>query len=158
MKSIILIVRRGMNSTKDLDDQDNNDNASILNSAVNRPEQSRLDIVTSMDEFIFQMLKIRRTLLYISISALILAPLAIGLSLFLMSHPTFFAVLEIENEFGIVLGILLVLLIIISITMIIAGIRQCRSIVVKWTKGYREFQREREEADRKIAGEYGIET
>jgi hypothetical protein len=147
-----------MNPAKDQDDHDNKDSVSISNSAMTRTEQSRLDIVTSMDDFIFQILKIRRTLLYISISALILAPLAIGLSLFLISHPTFFAVLEIENEFGVVLGILLVLLIVISITMIIAGIRQCRSIVVKWTKGYREFQREREEADRKIAEEYGIET
>jgi hypothetical protein len=147
-----------MNPAEDQDDHDNKDSVSISNSAITRTEQSRLDIVTSMDDFIFQILKIRRTLLYISISALILAPLAIGLSLFLISHPTFFAVLEIENEFGIVLGILLVLLIVISITMIIAGIRQCRSIVVKWTRVYREFQREREEADRKIAEEYGIET
>ena len=147
-----------MTPDENLDNHDNNDNATNPNSAVTRAEHSRLDIVTSMDDFIFQILKIRRSLLYISISALILAPLAIGLSFFLISHPTFFAVLEIENEFGIVLGILLILIIIISITMIIAGIRHYRSIVVKWTKGYREFQREREEADRKIAEEYGIET
>jgi len=147
-----------MTPDENLDNHDNNDYATNPNSAVTRAEHSRLDIVTSMDDFIFQILKIRRSLLYISISALILAPLAIGLSFFLISHPTFFAVLEIENEFGIVLGILLILIIIISITMIIAGIRHYRSIVVKWTKGYREFQREREEADRKIAEEYGIET
>jgi hypothetical protein len=147
-----------MTPDENLDNHDNNDNATNPNSAVTRAEHSRLDIITSMDDFIFQILKIRRSLLYISISALILAPLAIGLSFFLISHPTFFAVLEIENEFGIVLGILLILIIIISITMIIAGIRHYRSIVVKWTKGYREFQREREEADGKIAEEYGIET
>ncbi|HEY7571875.1 MAG TPA: hypothetical protein VH796_10960 [Nitrososphaeraceae archaeon] len=147
-----------MNPDENLDGHGNNDDSSSSNSSVTRTEHSRLDIVTSMDDFIFQILKIRRTLLYISISAIILAPLAIGLSLFLISHPTFFAVLEIENEFGIVLGILLILIIIISVTMIIAGIRHYRSIVVKWTKGYREFQREREEADRKIAEEYGIET
>jgi hypothetical protein len=147
-----------MTPDENLDNHYNKDNATNPNSAVTRAEHSRLDIVTSMDDFIFQILKIRRSLLYISISALILAPLAIGLSFFLISHPTFFAVLEIENEFGVVLGILLILIIIISVTMIIAGIRHYRSIVVKWTKGYREFQREREEADRKIAEEYGIET
>ncbi len=152
----MVIVFRDMKDSED--HRDNKNNISNHNSAVTRTEHSRLDIITTMDDFIIQMLKIRKTLLYISISALILAPLAIGLSLFLISHPTFFAVLEIENEFGIVLGILLVLLIIISIMMIIAGIRQCRSIVVKWTKGYREFQRERDKADRKIAEEYGIET
>jgi hypothetical protein len=150
-----------MNPDENLDGHGNNDDTTTTtntNTSVARTEHSRVDIVTSMDDFIFQILKIRRTLLYISISAIILAPLAIGLSLFLISHPTFFAVLEIENEFGIVLGILLILIIIISVTMIIAGIRHYRSIVVKWTKGYREFQREREEADRKVAEEYGIET
>ena len=146
-----------MNPAKNRDNHDNKDNVSIPNSTITRTGHSRLDIVTSMDDFIFQMLKIRRTLLYISISALILVPLAIGLSLFLISHPTFFAVLEIEmisyrpwHTVG-------------SANHYFYHDDYCRdlampSIVVKWTKGYREFQREREEADRKIAEEYGIET
>jgi hypothetical protein len=108
-----------------------------------------------MDDFISQILKIRKTLLGVSISAMILAPLAIGLSFFLISHPTFFAVLEIENEFGIALIILLAVLIIISVIWIVAGIKQYRSIVLEWTKMYKQFLTDKEEADRKIAEEYG---
>jgi hypothetical protein len=36
-----------------------------------------------------------------------MAPIAIGLSIFLLLHPSFFAILEMENEFGIVLSVLL---------------------------------------------------
>jgi hypothetical protein len=81
---------------------------------ANGTEYVRLHLVTMMDDFINQILKIRRTLLGVSLSALILAPVAIVLSLFLLRHQTFFAVLEVENEFGIVLSILLLLIVIIS--------------------------------------------
>lgn len=60
-----------------------------------------------MDSFIEQITAIRKTLLGVSISALILAPLAIGLSIYLSLHRSFFAILEIENEFGLVLSIIL---------------------------------------------------
>jgi hypothetical protein len=125
------------------------------NTVVTRADNSRLEIITAMDDFISQILKIRKTLLGVSISAMILAPLAIGLSFFLISHPTFFAVLEIENEFGIALIILLAVLIIISVIWIVAGIKQYRSIVLDWTKMYKQFLTDKEEADRKIAEEYG---
>ncbi len=63
---------------------------------------SRHDILSLLDSFIDQIHQIRRTLLGVSISALVLSPLAIALSIYLMLHPSFFAVLEIENEFGLV--------------------------------------------------------
>ena len=65
-------------------------------------EVSRSNILILMDSFIEQITGIRKMLLGVSISALILAPFAIGLSLYLIVHPSFFAVLEIENEFGLV--------------------------------------------------------
>lgn len=68
---------------------------------------TRENILSLMDSFIEQITSIRKTLLGVSISALILAPFAIGLSVYLILHPSFFAILEIENEFGFVLIILL---------------------------------------------------
>jgi hypothetical protein len=133
----------------------NTNNFSSSNTASIGTDYSRLEIITAMDDFINQILKIRKTLLGVSISAMLLASLAIGLTFFLVAHPTFFAVLEIENEFGIVLSTLLALLMIISIMWIIAGIKQYRSIVLEWTKGYKQFLTVKEEADRKIADEYG---
>jgi hypothetical protein len=121
-------------------------------------EHVRLHLVTMMDDFINQILKIRRTLLGVSLSALILAPVAIVLSLFLLRHHTFFAVLEVENEFGIVLSILLLLIVIISTMWIIAGIKQYHSIGRTWSKKFKAYQKHKEEADRKIAEQYGIGT
>ena len=100
-------------------------------------------------------MKIRKTLLGVSISALVLSPLAIGLSIYLILHPSFFAVLDIENEFGIVLSILLAAVIIISSIWLVTGIKQYSSIS-SWNKRYNEYLKEKEEIDRKIALQYGL--
>src|ERR671935_3273991 len=76
-------------------------------SNVSSSSSSRYNILTLIETFIEQIFRIRKTLLGVSISAIIMAPIAIGLSVFLLRHPSFFAVLEIENEFGIVLSVLL---------------------------------------------------
>jgi hypothetical protein len=108
-----------------------------------------------MDSFIEQITSIRNTLLRVSISALLLAPLTIGLSVYLILHPSFFAILEIENEFGPVLTILLGAVFVISFIWLISGIRQYRSIS-PWNKRYDEYKKEKEDMDRKIVIEYGF--
>jgi hypothetical protein len=75
-------------------------------SASPATDKARENILGLMDSFIEQITTIRKILLGVSISALLLAPLAIGLSVYLIFHPSFFAILEIENEFGLVLSIL----------------------------------------------------
>ena len=118
-------------------------------------EVARENILSLMDNFIEQITNIRRTLLGVSISALVLAPLAIGLSVYLILHPSFFAILEIENEFGLVLSILLGAVLIISSIWLISGIRQYRSMS-SWSKRYNEYKKEKEDMDRKIALQYGL--
>ena len=117
--------------------------------------KSRENILSLMDSFIEQITNIRRTLLGVSISALVLAPLAIGLSVYLILHPSFFAILEIEDEFGLILSILLGAVLIISSIWLISGIRQYRSMS-SWSKRYNEYKKEKEDMDRKIALEYGL--
>jgi hypothetical protein len=118
-------------------------------------EVARENILSLMDSFIEQITNIRRTLLGVSISALVLAPLAIGLSVYLILHPSFFAILEIENEFGLILSILLGAVLIISSIWLISGIRQYRSMS-SWSKRYNEYKKEKEDMDRKIALQYGL--
>jgi hypothetical protein len=81
----------------------------------------RYRILSIIETFIDQ---IRKTLLGVSISAVIMAPIAIGLSVYLLRHPSFLAIIDIENDFGIVLGILLGAIIIISSVWLVVGIRQ----------------------------------
>lgn len=116
----------------------------------------RRDILGLMDAFIDQVQQIRRILLGMSVSAIILAPLAIALSIYLMLHPSFFAILEIENEFGLVLSILLGAVIISSGIWLFTGIRQYRSMSV-WKGRYKEYVKEKEELDKKIASRFGLD-
>jgi hypothetical protein len=133
---------------------DGNNNANSASSSTGA-EVTRENILSLMDSFIEQITNIRRTLLGVSISALILAPIAIGLSVYLILHPSFFAILEIENEFGLVLSILLGAVLIISSIWLISGIRQYRSIS-SWSKRYNKYKEEKEDMDRNIALQYGL--
>jgi phosphatidylserine/phosphatidylglycerophosphate/cardiolipin synthase-like enzyme len=129
-------------------DNDNNDYDSSTT--------ARENLLTLMDTFIQQILNIRKTLLGVSVSALILAPIAIGLSVYLIRHPSFFAILEIENEFGTVLSILLGSVIIISSIWLYAGIKQYRKIG-SWNSRYNAYINEKKEINRKISAQFGLE-
>jgi uncharacterized membrane protein (DUF106 family) len=95
-------------------------------------------------------------MLGVSLSGIVLAPLAITLSIYLLFHPRFFAILETENEFGLVLSVLLGAVLTSSIVWFVTGIRQYSSIS-EWKKRYAEYQKEKEEMDRKIAARFGLD-
>lgn len=132
------------------DDAMRSDNQDGLTSS-----STRQDILTLLDDFIQQIQHIRRILLGMSISAIVLAPLAIALSIYLLFHPSLFAVLETENEFGLVLTVLLGAVIITSGTWLVTGVRQYYSMS-QWKKRYEEYRREKEAIDRKIASQFGL--
>lgn len=116
----------------------------------------RQDILTLIDDFIEQIQHIRKILFGMSVSAIVLAPLAIALSIYLMLHPSFFAVLEIENDFGLVLIILLGAVIMISGIWLFTGIKQYRSMST-WKSRYDQYSQQKEEMDRKIADQFGLD-
>jgi hypothetical protein len=116
---------------------------------------ARNNILTLMDSFVDRIFQIRRTLVGVSISALILAPIAIGLSIYLIRHPSFFVVIESENEFEILLSTLLGTVIIISCIWLFAGTRQYIRIG-SWNKQYKKFVAEKELRDQSIASHFGL--
>ena len=113
----------------------------------------RYRILSLIETFIDQIFHIRKTLLGVSISAVVMAPIAIGLSVYLLRHPSFLAILDIENDFGIVLAVLLGSIIIISSVWLVVGIRQYR-LIGSWNKRYGDYIRQREERDRLIGSQY----
>jgi uncharacterized membrane protein len=117
---------------------------------------TRQDILALLDGFIQQIHNIRRILLGMSVSAIVLGPLAIALSIYLLLHPSFFAILERENEFGLVLTVLLGAVIITSGIWLVTGIRQYYSMS-QWKKRYEEYLKEKEAIDRKIASQFGLD-
>ena len=126
------------------------------------PEDDKIDMTTTsndilnlVDGFIEQISKIRTVLKGVSISALILAPIAIVLSIFLLTHPSFFTILENEDEFGLALIILLGSVISISSVWIFAGLRQYR-MVSTWNKRYDNYVTNKEEIRRNLASQFGF--
>ena len=119
-------------------------------------ETTRQDVLSLIDSFVEQVHRIRKILLGVSISAVILAPLAIGLSIYLIFHSSFFSILDTEDEFGIVLSILLGAVIIISSIWLATGIRQYRSVKFL-SKKYNQYMKEKDEIDKKIASQYGLD-
>lgn len=117
---------------------------------------SRTDVLDLMDNFIERMLEIRRILLSVSISALVLAPFAIGLSIFLITHPKFFLVLQREYEFGEILSVLLGVIISISVVWIVTGVKQYLTMK-SWDKQYKEYVKQKDEINKKIASDYGLD-
>lgn len=119
-------------------------------------ERSRISLIDVIEGFIDKISKIRKTLLGISISALVLAPLAIGLSAYLITHPHFFFVLEEYDEFGVFLSVSLGVIIVVSITWLALGIRQY--IMLKsWNEKYSNYIRKKEQVDSEISSQFGLD-
>lgn len=151
-------------SSSDNNKNDKNDDKSQFN-AKNSDENEennndlskpRMSILSLLDDFIEQIQHIRSVMLGVSISGIVLAPLAIALSAYLLLHPRFFIILEIEDEFGVVLSVLLGAVLTSSIVWLVTGIRQYYSISL-WKRCYTEYQKEKEEIDRKIASKFGLD-
>lgn len=125
---------------------------------INDKEQnfSRADVLGLMDSFIDRMLEIRKILLSVSVSALVLAPFAIGLSIFLITHPRFFDVLESEYEFGAILSVLLGVIISVSLVWIVTGVKQYLTMK-SWNEQYKEYLKQKDEINQKIASDYGLD-
>jgi hypothetical protein len=117
----------------------------------------RNNILTIIDSFIEQITKIRRFFIGVSISSIILAPIAISLALYLFTHQSFFRILEAEREFGFGLVILLTSVIIISSILFVTGILQYKQIG-SWHKKYESYKKEKDDIDHYIANKFKIET
>lgn len=118
-------------------------------------EDANSDILGTVDSIIEKIQNQRKIMLGVSISALILAPFAVGLSIYLLMHPTFFYLLETEDEFGTFLGILLGGIIIISGIWLYTGIRQYNSLS-SWNKRYCGYLNKKKVLDDSISNEFQL--
>ncbi|MEX2191859.1 MAG: hypothetical protein WD717_00555 [Nitrosarchaeum sp.] len=122
----------------------------------NSNSPSRFSIIEVIEGFIDKINQIRKTLLGISVSALILAPLAIGLSSYLILHPHFFFILDEYDEFGLFLALSLGIMIVISISWLVLGIRQYL-MLKSWNKKYSNYIQRKDQIDNQISSEFKID-
>ena len=109
-----------------------------------------------MDLFIEKIQQLKGLMLGVSFSALILAPLAIGISLYLLTHPKFLTLVESEVEFSLLLTVLLTVVLVTSGIWLVAGIRQFKSLS-SWNKRYCDYLKKREDLDKDIATKYHLD-
>ena len=117
---------------------------------------NRNNILSSMDLFIEKIQHLKGMMLGVSFSALILAPLAIGISAYLITHPKFLLLVESEGEFALLLTILLTVVLVTSGIWLVAGIQQFRSLS-SWNKRYCSYLKKREDLDRNISSKYNLD-
>ena len=114
------------------------------------------DILSSMDLFIEKIQHLRGVMLGVSLSALILAPLAIGISIYLITHPKFFHLVENENEFASLLIILLTVVLVTSGIWLVTGIQQFKSLS-SWNKRYLNYLKRKEDLDNDISSRFNLD-
>lgn len=112
-------------------------------------------ILSSMDLFIEKIQHLKGMMLGVSFSALLLAPLAIGISLYLFTHPNFLHLVENEGEFALLLILLLTIVLVTSGIWLVVGIQQFRSLS-SWNKRYCNYLKKRDDLDRDIATKYDL--
>jgi hypothetical protein len=110
-------------------------------------------IMNERDSFIEQITKIRRFFIGVSISSIILAPIAISLALYLFTHQSFFRIVEAEREFGFGLVVLLTAVIIISSILFVTGVLQYRQIG-SWHKKYESYKKEKDDVEQYISNKF----
>lgn len=124
----------------------NNDDNATMNLARN-------NILSILDSFIEQIDKIRKFLIGVSFSSIILAPIAISLAVFLFTHQSFFRILEAESDFGSGLVVLLSSVIIISSILFVTGILQYKRIG-SWHKRYESYKKEKDDVEQYISDKF----
>src|SRR5919202_1981444 len=120
------------------------------------PQSDCQDRLGLFDSFIEHIQQIRKILLGMSVSVIVLAPLSIALSVFVLLHPSFFGVLQTQNEFGLVLCIFLGAVITISGIWLFIGIKQYHSMAL-WQSRYHDYVKEKNKIDNEIAARFGLE-
>jgi len=123
---------------------------------LSEDDTTRADIISTVDNFIEKIQNLRKIMLGVSISAVILAPFAIGLSIYLLSHPDFYVILEEKDEFGPFLGIMLGGIIGISGIWFVTGIRQYKSLS-NWNHRYCSYLKKKQDLDSQIISEYRLD-
>ena len=119
-------------------------------------DQERNDILSSMDNFIEKIQQLKGMMLGVSLSALILAPFAVGISAYLITHPKFLKLIENENEFGFMLIVLLTMVPITSGIWLITGLRQLKSLS-SWNARYSNYLKKRESLDETISSKFHLD-
>ena len=115
----------------------------------------RTGILAFLDDFIYQLLSIRKMLFAIFVSSILFAPVSIVLSIYIFTHPSFDDILDAQDNFGEVLEALLVTIFAVSSIWLVLGIKQYKSLG-SLNKRYNEYLKDQKEMEKRIMLKYGL--
>jgi hypothetical protein len=108
-----------------------------------------------IESFIDTIQNIKKFLLGFSLYGMVLAVVSIGLSVYLMTHEHFFAILDEYNEFGAILAIFLGLVMVVSSIWFAIGIKQYLMLRA-WNDKYSNYEMKMQNLEEKIALEFHL--
>lgn len=141
--------------SRDYNLRESNNEGSGYDDYKDGPSAARIGVLAMLDDFIYQVLAIRKLLFILFVSSIVLAPVSIVLSIYVFTHPSFDGILDAQDNFGEVLEILLVSIFASSSIWMVLGIKEYRSIG-SWNKRYDEFMRVQKESEKRIMLKYGL--
>jgi hypothetical protein len=118
---------------------------------------SQRNVLSLIESYINQMLSIRKTLLLVFISGVILAPVSVALSIYILLHPSFDDVLDRQDNFGEIVEGLLVAVFIGSSIWFTVSIKQYLSIGA-WNRTYKQYLIEHADMEKKLLQKYGLSS
>jgi hypothetical protein len=113
---------------------------------------TRTDVLEVLDELMGRVNAAKMVFLRVSFSGIILAPLSVSLSFYLVLHPSFYRILDVEEGFGYVLVVFIGFLISVSAAWLAAGLRQ-HLAVMAWSKRCANYLTDKSRKEESLAAE-----
>jgi len=115
--------------------------------------EDRTSLLETIDDLIFHMNDARATFIILSISSLIIAPIAIIMATVFITRPNFLRwLLNINPFFGIIFLIYIILVLILSSIWLFVGLREYR-FLSKWNERFKKYMSLKDRVDKEIQKE-----
>ena len=115
--------------------------------------EDRTSLLETIDDLIFHMNDARATFIILSISSLIIAPIAIIMATVFIARPNFLHwLLNINPFFGVIFLIYIILVLILSSIWLFVGLREYR-FLSKWNERFKKYMSLKDRVDKEIQKE-----
>lgn len=115
--------------------------------------EERISLLKTIDDLIFHMNDARMLFVILSISSLIIAPIAIIMAIVFMGHPAFLLFLLRQNLFfGLMFLIYIIFVVILSLIWLYVGLKEYR-FLSRWNERFKKYMSLKERVDRELQKE-----
>lgn len=115
--------------------------------------EERASLLETIDDLVFHMNDARMLFVILSISSLIIAPIAIVIAIVFIAHPLFLPFLLHKNPFfGVIFFIYIIFVVVLSLVWLYVGLKEYR-FLSKWNERFKKYISLKERIDRELQRE-----